>query len=44
MEGLRESQRAQQEGSTVIDLPTPIITDQVDRFLQVRRSCIRLLT
>lgn len=37
MEGLRESQRAQQEaGSTVIDLPTPIITDQVDRFLQVR--------
>ena len=37
MEGLRESQRAQQEaGSTVIDLPTPIITEQVDRFLQVR--------
>lgn len=40
MEGLRESQRAQDEGSLspdgTVDLPTPMIRGQVDRFLQVR--------
>ncbi len=51
MEGLQESQRAQ-EGSAPpsqggVDLPTPIITSQVDRFLQVgkwtdRRKGLRL--
>lgn len=38
MEGLRESQRAQDEQSPdgMVDLPTLMITSQVDRFLQVR--------
>jgi hypothetical protein len=39
MEGLRESQRAQDEGALPpgdgLVLPTPIITSQVDNFLQV---------
>lgn len=37
MEGLRESQRAQDEQSPdgMVDLPKPMITSQVDSFLQV---------